>query len=192
VIALFGVLSATIYSVPPFRVKTRGILSPIPVIVGLYSLPILGGWFLVTTTFPFYTIMFLFGYAFMNEGFTLVNTCEDYQEDKEAGIKTWAHVLGLQHTLNLSFLFSILGYLCILALIIKTFLLSLTSNIKIIFIILLIILCFSTISISAHDIWKIMREDDKEVASKIYAKKMLQWFLITRYPLLLFALILIV
>lgn len=190
-LALLGLGFATIYSLPPLRLKAKGILSPLAVIVGLYTLPILGGWFLIENNVSVYFIIFVIGYAFMNEGFTLVNTCEDYHEDKKTGIKTWAHIFGLKNTLKLALIFSIAGYACILSLILKSFILISFSNFKIILVISLLCLSAITISISVLDVWKASRVSDLESAAKMYAKKMPKWFMITRYPLMLSALLIL-
>ena len=55
----------------------------------------------------------------MNEGFTLVNVCEDYDEDKEEGIRTWAHIFGIRRTILIAVLFSFSGVISIAALTLK-------------------------------------------------------------------------
>jgi 4-hydroxybenzoate polyprenyltransferase len=115
-LALLGLFFSYAYSASPLRLKKRGVLSPFPVLVGLYTLPLLAGWFLLDKPIPIYFILFVVGYALMNEGFTLVNTCEDYTEDKTEGIRTWAHVFGLRKTLTVALAFSLGGLLSLFTL----------------------------------------------------------------------------
>lgn len=191
VIALFGLLLATFYSIKFIRIKSRGLLSPFPVLIGLYMLPILGGWFLKNDFIPLFLIIFLLGYGFMNEGFTLVNTCEDYEEDEKVGIKTWAHIFGLKKTICLGLIFSSMGYLCILGISIRFFTLSDFNYLKIISYIIMFIISIFAISFTLSDLWRLNKQDDLKVGSKFFGKKMPKWFIMTRYPLLLLSLVLI-
>ncbi|MCX6666545.1 MAG: UbiA family prenyltransferase [Euryarchaeota archaeon] len=191
ILALIGIFFAIIYSMPPIRIKAKGVLSPFPVIIGLYMLPVLGGWFLLTSSVPIFFIMFVIGYAFMNEGFTLVNTCEDYTEDQQMGIKTWAHLLGVKKTLSVALVFSMLGYLCIVALLIKYYTIIKSFSLHNMIFIFFLILSSILIAKTSRDVWNVYRDKDVLLASKRYAKKMPQWFIITRYPLLLCSLFLL-
>lgn len=174
-LALLGLFLGYAYSAPPLRIKARGIASPLPVLIGLYMLPILGGWFLIRNDFPLYLIIFVIGYAFMNEGFVLINTCEDYEEDRKEGIKTWAHVFGLRNTIRIAFLFSLLGFLCLYPFI------TFFNN----FLLLIFLLIFSfALSFSSYDIYKLSKSRNLMIETKKYAKKMPLWFSMTRYPLL--------
>lgn len=181
ILSLLGIGIGIIYSAIPPRVKACGIFSPFPVLFGLYMLPILGGWFLIKDVVNFYFIIFLIGYAFMNEGFVLINTCEDYAEDKIEGISTWAHVFGLRRTLHISFAFALTGILC-LPIIVKKALpfVDIWSMASLLFTILFIIF----LVVSARDIYNASK-GDVEKSVKIYAKKMPIWFMSTRYPLFL-------
>ncbi len=173
-LASLGLFLGYAYSSPPLRIKARGIISPFPVLVGLYMFPILGGWFLMRDDIPFYLLIFTFGYAFMNEGFILINTCEDYEEDKREGIKTWAHVFGLKRTVKIAFIFSFFGFLCLYPLLPYKNLLS------------LFFLTIFSISLlfSSFDIYKLSKSKNLKIATKRYASRMPLWFSITRYPLL--------
>ncbi len=42
-LALSGLMAGYIYSAEPVRIKKRGFWSPFPVLLGLYTLPVLGG-----------------------------------------------------------------------------------------------------------------------------------------------------
>jgi len=176
-ISLLGLFFGISYSMEPFRIKKRGILSPLPVLIGLYTLPILGGWFLFNNSLPPHILLFVVGYALMNEGFTLVNTCEDYSEDKEEGIRTWAHVFGLEKTLLIAFIFSIAGILCLIP-----FLVRLNSISPISY--LMIIISFFGIMCASKEVYLVRNDNNLEESAKKYAPKMRTWFMMTRYPLL--------
>ncbi len=181
-IAVLGYILSIVYSAPPFRMKARGFLSPFPCIIGLYTLPLLGGWFLFNTTLPPYFLVFVISYALMNEGITLVNTCEDYSEDLKEGIKTWAHVFGLKNALRFAFVFTLAGMGCIISLFFKVLVEGNT------FTLILISLASFTIFQTARDIHKVSKARDLEKSAKKYAPNMPKWFMSTRYPLLITAL----
>ena len=182
--SILGLFFGIIYSMKPLRLKKRGILSPIPVLIGLYTLPLLGGWYLfndsLSPTFLFFVIL----YALMNEGFTLVNTCEDYSEDKKERIITWAHVFGLKKTLIMALLFSSSGFLCLITLLMQINTLSISY--------LFLVLFFFGIMYSVRDVYLVGKGKDLEKSAKKYGPKMRIWFMITRYPLFFTTLFLLI
>ncbi|MHA1893650.1 MAG: prenyltransferase [Candidatus Helarchaeota archaeon] len=189
---IMGIILSILYSAKPFRIKAKGFWSPFPVLFGLYMFPVLGGYFISNNFMNFIPLLlFVIGYGFFNEGITLVNTCEDYAEDKEVGIRTWAHVFGLQATLKLAFIFTLLGTLLanislIIILVTKNFF-SIFYYITLIFIIFSILLSLKT----SKDIFRVTKESDLELASKRNAPNMPKWFITTRYPLLIICILLI-
>jgi len=182
-LSFIGILLAAIYSSPPPRIKARGFLSAFPTFVGLYMLPLLGGWYMLRDSLKISFILFIAGYALMNEGFTLVNTCEDYAEDKREGIKTWAHIFGIKNTLRIAFVFSSGGILCIFPVMNNIFYGSLNMG-KAISLAFVGVFLFALIN-SMRDVWKAIDSHDLQKSSKKYARKMPLWFISTRYPLLL-------
>lgn len=194
ILALSGLFFGYVYSADPIRVKKRGFWSPFPVLIGLYTLPVLGGWFIFQNSLSLYIIVFAIGYAFLNEGITLVNTCEDYREDMAEGIKTWAHVFSLKRTVSLAFLFTIVGgLLAVLGVVLKPFLSGFSNyNIysSIAFIAMGIINTLLILKTSG-DIFQAKRSDDLESSCKNAAKNMPKWFITTRYPLLMMGLLIL-
>ncbi|MCD6371252.1 MAG: UbiA prenyltransferase family protein [Candidatus Aenigmarchaeota archaeon] len=176
-LSCLGFFFALSYSLEPLRIKKRGFWSPFPVWIGLYTLPLLAGWFLFRSDLPLPFLLFVIGYACMNEGFTLVNTCEDYSEDKKEGIKTWAHVFGLRKTLHLAFIFSLLGILCL-----TPFLFKLSTFTVIGTLIFLLGLLYAS-----KEVYRVSQGKNLERLAKKFAPKMRIWFMLTRYPLLLTA-----
>lgn len=185
-LALIGLVGALLYSAEPVRIKKHGLLSPIPVLI-LYSFPLFGGWFLFQSSLSLVFVVFVIGYMLMNEGFTLVNTCEDYTEDNKKGIVTWAHIFGLQKTLLAAFVFSLSGLLCVVSLGIVLFqkfqdssLLSFPAVICLFFTVLLI-------GKASFEVRNVSLGDDLEERAKRYGVRLQRWFMMTRYPLMITA-----
>jgi 4-hydroxybenzoate polyprenyltransferase len=179
--AIVAVFVAISYSAEPFRVKKRGLASPLPVMI-LYMLPLIGGWFIFKDFLDISFLIFLIGYALMNEGFTLVNVCEDYHEDQDVGIRTWSHIFGLKKTLTLAYVFALLGILCVIVLWYK--LCIVFDGLKTIpaFVSLL----FATVLIlkAAFEVGQARLGKNLEMQAKTYGKKLQKWFIMTRYPLM--------
>jgi len=189
-IALFVVYS---YSAEPFRIKKHGILSPLPILV-LYTIPMLCGWLIFKNYITFYFFIFIIGYVLMQEGFTLVNTCEDYNEDKKENIRTWAHRFGLKNTLRTSFVFSITGILCIIGLVLKYLIkydyniyFDIISIVNIIFIFITLLLILK----ASFEVRETYLGDNLEKRAKKYGKRLQKWFIMTRYPLMICAIIML-
>ena len=126
----------------------------------------------------------------MNEGFTLVNMCEDYEEDKIEHIITWAHRIGIKRTIKIAVLFSLLGLLCVFSLLLKLndYILNLRS-----FVFFALVLFTSGLIVKAtYEVYEILTYDDLIQATKIYGTRLQRWFLITRYPLIFSALVLLI
>ena len=172
-LAVVGLFLAIAYSMPPLRIKKRGFLSPLPVFFGLYLLIPVGGWYMMRNDLTFDAVIFFSSYFLMNSGFILVNVTEDYQEDREENIRTWAHIMGVKNTLKIALIFSLFGYLAIV--VISKHLINKP------FAILFLLFAIFGISLSSFDIYKAMQEG----SIKRYAKKMPFWFIITRYPMVL-------
>ncbi|MCD6542391.1 MAG: prenyltransferase [Thermoplasmata archaeon] len=186
VCGVLGIISAITYSAEPFRIKKRGFLSPFPVMIGMYTLSPLGGWFVLRDGIDLPFIVFITGYALMNEGFTLVNTCEDYSEDKAEGIKTWAHVFGLKRTLQIAAIFSFCGLLSIIYLGYRIYLSF--DGLKDIPDTILLILSAILVLKAAFEVNDVGKGKDLEQRAKLYGKKLAKWFISTRYPVVLTAL----
>jgi len=186
-LAVIGFLGAFFYSAEPVRIKKHGLISPIPVLI-LYTFPLFGGWFLFRSELTWYFILFVVGYMLLNEGFTLVNTSEDYTEDKKRNIKTWAHLFGLKKTLIISFWFSLAGLLCVIAM--GLLVLDQDSLIKIIS--SLSIIGSAVLIIKASfEVREVYRGEDLERRAKLYGVRLQRWFMMTRYPLMISAFLLL-
>lgn len=188
VLAIIGAFFAYAYSAEPIRIKKRGSISPIPIMFGLYLLPIIGGWFVFQSSLTFGFVIFCFGYMFMNQGYTLINTAEDYTEDKQEGIITLAHILGLKRILQFALVLSILGLMCPMGLIMG----FVPSNAGLSYWLFWFAVTISSllIIIAANEVRMVGQAVDLEASAKTYAVRLQRWFMMGRYPLILVAIIL--
>lgn len=192
ILALSGFLMGYVYSANPVRIKKRGFLSPFPVLIGLYTLPVLGGWFIHNSSLSIYIVVFTIGYALLNEGITLVNTCEDYSEDKSEGIKTWAHIFELRNTMKIALIFTLIGGLtAVIGVILKPVFLSWSTYNMYSSLLFIVAGIFNSLIIikTGFSIYVAEKKEDIEKSCKDAAKNMPKWFVSTRYPLLIMALI---
>jgi 4-hydroxybenzoate polyprenyltransferase len=179
-LGVLGLFLAHAYSSPPLRVKRRGLISPVPVMVGVYVLPIIAGYATISTEFPVLFWAFLTGYFFLNLGINLVNAAEDADVDSRAGIETLAVRLGVKRTLGIAVLSQVMGLLAPVSMF-----LYLNDN-------CLIVLAFFLLSLFKavqvlYEIYGIYTADDPLKAAKEGGKKLPAWFVGTRYPLLFMA-----
>jgi 4-hydroxybenzoate polyprenyltransferase len=187
-LAVFGLAIGYAYSAPPLRIKKRGVLSPLPVMFGLYLLPILAGYYLMIERLSLFIFLFGIGYAMVMEGITVINTCEDYYEDETAGIRTLAHVAGIRNALfaGAALVFGGgaigLGSFFIWKIVRRN--LEPITTVTVLILSLLYLASFVHIS---RRLYLVSKSVDPAMTSKIYAKKMPLWFLMTRYLLLLMA-----
>lgn len=193
--ALAGLGLALIYSAPPFRVKGRGWLSPLPVMLGLYALPPLGGWYLVGGRLGGAIIVFALGYALLMEGLTIVNTCEDHPEDRSAGIRTLAHAFGIRRTLVLGA--GLTGAGGMITLVAVLLIADGAGGRKdwpgpaILGLVAALSVFYAVSVVSAVRVLRgLSRAEDPAAECKLHAQLMPVWFLKTRYPLLFIALLL--
>ena len=168
-LALFGLYFGWAYSSPPLRIKGKGAIGPIPVVLGVYVAPILAGYLLVNRELTLLFLGFVTGYAVMNLGINLVNTCEDYTEDRilfGGGVALWC-LLGMGYPRLMQ-----VSQFTLLAL-----LFYVTSIVTVLF--------------TSHDIMNVGDAANLEKSAKLHAWKMPKWFVITRYPMWLYALTLL-
>jgi len=184
IFSIIGWVMSTIYSAEPIRIKKRGIISPLPLIIGLFALPFISGWIIITLSFYLYGLIFLLGYIFLNEGLNLINTLEDYTEDFSSNIKTWGHIFGIKNSMYISIIFTIIGsIMCILALFIKLSMIqNYFYNVFFSYIFIFITLIFSIIAII--DLIRIINSKNILKSIKLNSKKLPIWFATTRYPML--------
>jgi alpha-ketoglutarate-dependent taurine dioxygenase/4-hydroxybenzoate polyprenyltransferase len=91
------------YSIKPFKFKSRGIWQ----LICLWGIIFFGPMIytaIITNGFPSFLQILLFTfYGFHQMGIILLNTAEDYTEDKAIGLKTIIIILGLHKAMNFAF-----------------------------------------------------------------------------------------
>jgi len=189
-LAGLGILGGTAYSAPPLRIKKRGVVSFLPVLLCLYFLPVAGGWFLMTERLSLFIMAFAFGYASIMQGITFINMCEDYREDEASQIKTLAHVIGVRRTLSLGAAMVLAGGTLDFFLILgwRVDLKNMGATAAILFWSFSLVYIAAIVSIFRR-LYRVGRSADCLDLSKKYAAKMPVWFFLTRYSLLAISLI---
>lgn len=188
--AIFGILCGFFYSAPPLRIKKRGQISPLPVVLGLYFLPIIAGGYVVSGKLSLFIFLFGIGYAMVMQGITFINTCEDYDEDEVSGIQTIAHVLGIKKTLFLASILVSGGGVLDISLILYYKIEFNPHNTFVTLAVFLLSLFFLIMIFQiSRNLFLISRTKNIKAQSKLFAGKMPLWFLSTRYPLLLIAIL---
>ena len=179
VLSLTGLFLAYSYSAPPLRIKGKGKYSPLPVMIGVYVLPIIAGYSILSMDFSLYFWGFLTGYFFLNLGINLVNVAEDVDVDAKAGIRTIGVEKGAKDMLRIAWISQLLGVSAPLFL-----LPMLRWNI---WVIAFFVLSLITAIYPFMEIFALYRSPDPLKAAKKGGKNLPKWFVITRYPLLLMA-----
>lgn len=110
-----GLALGAAYSVEPFRLKGRGLAQ----LVCLWLIIFVGPMLMIATLFnvwpSFALIAFAVAYGAVQMGIILVNTAEDYPEDRDSNVRTVIVTLGLVRGIALASLLTIAGALAMLA-----------------------------------------------------------------------------
>ncbi|HWG48021.1 MAG TPA: UbiA family prenyltransferase [Gemmataceae bacterium] len=106
---LFGLFAAYAYSIEPFRLKGRGLWQ-----IGFYWLGLFTGPMIYTallfTSWPAWDVLAVaFAYGMTQTGVILVNTAEDYPEDRAMNVGTAIVALGLKRGIALALWFTAIG-----------------------------------------------------------------------------------
>lgn len=102
-LTLAGVFIGLQYSIPPFKFKSRGLWQ----ILCLWGIIFFGPMLytaIITAGFPSVVQILIFSlYGFHQMGIILLNTAEDFAEDKASGLNTIIIFLGLHRAMNFAF-----------------------------------------------------------------------------------------
>jgi len=184
ILAIIGLLFGWAYSSPPFRAKGHGLWGQMLVNTGIYVLPLVGGYLILSGEIGAVVWAFIFFYAIMNTGINLVNSAEDYHEDKNMGIRTAAHALGIKRTMRLAVFLMLTGYLSLLLILLDFYWKGGWPEIAGISILAISALFFVPDAIKCG-----LPDRNIESQAKRCGKKVPFWFVITRYPIWLFLLL---
>lgn len=185
ILGLTGLLLAYTYSAPSTRVKSKGIVSPLPVILGVYVLPPLAGHMIIDVNISLYFGFFVIGYALLNLGINLLNIAEDHSVDMQTDIRTVSHAMGLEMTAFMSLSTYVVGAMTVIY--VFVIMLEVIWPAMIVF-----SLCIITISSVGFDISTIFTgKISLENAIQNKAGRLPIYFVVTRYPMVLFLLVLL-
>lgn len=107
---VFGLLVGAAYSVEPLRLKGRGLGQLLFYWFGLFSGPMIFAAMMVTDVPPLRVVLVAFFYGMLQTGTILINTAEDYPEDKKMGVQTAVVRLGLEPAFQWAFRSVLLGW----------------------------------------------------------------------------------
>lgn len=111
--AAVGVVVAPAYSVEPVRLKRRGLLQVLFFWLGLFAGPMVFAALLVDPAPPPEVYGVALAYGLLQTGVVLVNTAEDYPEDRAMGINTVIVSLGLPRGIRLAHRLALAGALAL-------------------------------------------------------------------------------
>src|SRR6266481_315895 len=109
-----GVVLGAAYSVKPVQLKGRGLLQLFCLWMIIFVGPMLLIGLLVSAVPSMTLIIFAAAYGALQMGIILVNTAEDYPEDKNAGITTTIVALGLNRGISLAMWLTVFGAIGVL------------------------------------------------------------------------------
>jgi 4-hydroxybenzoate polyprenyltransferase len=108
-VVLVGLFVAYSYSVEPFRLKGRGLWQLGFYWLGLFTGPMLFAALLFEPWPSGGVLLVAVFYGLMQTGVILVNTAEDYPEDRQLGVRTVIVALGLTRGMTLAAVLALLG-----------------------------------------------------------------------------------
>jgi len=111
----FGLLLGYAYSVPPLRLKSRGIWNFICLWAVIFFGPMIFAAFLVSPSPSLMVILVAAAYGLLQEGIVTVNSAEDFFEDTAAGVKTMVVALGLKLGITVALLAIAIGGIALVA-----------------------------------------------------------------------------
>jgi 4-hydroxybenzoate polyprenyltransferase len=106
-----GLVAAYAYSVEPFRLKGRGLWQVAFYWLGLFTGPMVFTALLFEARPPWEVLGVAVAFGMVQTGVVLVNTAEDYPEDRQLGVRTVIVALGLERGIGLALILATLGSL---------------------------------------------------------------------------------
>lgn len=157
-----GIFFAVGYSIKPLHFKNSVLLNAISLTAVLYFIPMLFVYFVIGNNISLLPLLILFSYAVMQYSTTLgINTLEDFLEDREMGIKNPPVVWGIQKTLKISFISSMMcGFVVFISF--CYIFLSLTKNFLLYLYMIPFLIGISVPIISLYILYKISRRSNDE------------------------------
>jgi alpha-ketoglutarate-dependent taurine dioxygenase/4-hydroxybenzoate polyprenyltransferase len=193
-ITIFGTFIGLQYSMEPFKFKSGGI-SQLFCLWGIIFLGPMLYTAIITSGFPHMTDLLLFAaYGFHQMGIIMLNTAEDFTEDKQAGLRTIIVALGLQQSMTFAWWLVFISGLSI-----QGFFLYLFNHSHMPLFMMPVILVFTAgwlrIIYQFRQIIKKIKGKDEEEATKVLKKngmKVPEWLKIGAYTSLFNVIILFI
>jgi 4-hydroxybenzoate polyprenyltransferase len=110
----FGLFLGYAYSVPPLRLKARGVWNFICVWAVVFVGPMLLAAWLVADLPSAVVLAVTAAFGVIQEGIIQVNSAEDYFEDRESGVRTMIIALGLHRGIAVAFAAVVVGGIALL------------------------------------------------------------------------------
>lgn len=110
-LVLAGLFVAAAYSVEPFRLKGRGLWQLAFYWLGLFTGPMVFTALLFRARPPWEVLVVAAAFGMLQTGVILVNTAEDYPEDRQLGVRTAVVALGLRRGMGLALVLVVVGSL---------------------------------------------------------------------------------
>jgi 4-hydroxybenzoate polyprenyltransferase len=104
-----GLFVAYAYSVEPFRLKGRGLWQLAFYWLGLFTGPMIFAALLFEPRPPWTVLAVAVAFGMVQTGVILVNTAEDYPEDRQLGVRTVIVAVGLARGIGLALGLAVLG-----------------------------------------------------------------------------------
>jgi 4-hydroxybenzoate polyprenyltransferase len=108
-LVLVGLFVAAAYSVEPFRLKRRGLWQLTFYWLGLFTGPMVFTALLFRARPSWEVLAVAVAFGMLQTGVILVNTAEDYPEDRQLGVRTAVVALGLRRGVGLALVLAVLG-----------------------------------------------------------------------------------
>jgi 4-hydroxybenzoate polyprenyltransferase len=111
-VCLLGIFMGLAYSVKPFEFKVKGIMHVISLMLSAFMVPFVLLYTTASSNFSWYIILLFIGFPIAHYGIALANQTGDFLEDKSEGLQSPAVKWGLNNTLRLAKIMTLIG-LCL-------------------------------------------------------------------------------
>ena len=109
-LVICGVLLAWAYSVEPVRLKGRGLWQLVFYWLGLFAGPMIFVAAIFAWPIAVEVILFSLAFGLLQTGVILVNTAEDFPEDRELGVCTVIVYTGIRNGMRLALILTVIGW----------------------------------------------------------------------------------
>ncbi len=108
-LCLLGIFMGLAYSVKPFEFKVKGFMHVISLMLSAFLVPFVFLYSTASSDFSWYIILLFIGFPIAHYGIALANQTGDFLEDKSEGLQSPAVKWGLNNTLKLAKIMTLIG-----------------------------------------------------------------------------------